>query len=745
MKVNQPSQLGGVGNSNNNLPQTPGRFTFNGGFYTIKEVLGQGAFATTYKVQSSNGKVFALKALQLSPKGSEERAHEVAELTEEGQILKVLSDSTLPAFPQYERLLFNTKDGTAAFQLEYVPGHNLETKITTQKPLPETELKKLIGSIGAALAYMHRLPLSLRESLTEGHNKLLHMDIKPANIIATGDPKRPYVLIDYGSAESIRHRQVDTKAHTKKLPKNRYGTPPYADPVFAWGGKALPTSDVYSFAATLLHLSTPQLLSGIENQPYDQNQRPILAELVDKTNLSRKLKALLKRSLSINPTERPTDMREFLDLIPTASNEYYTITADGKVTLGEGWESLLPKEGQEALLELIKVSYQPASSISEYNDYRKAYDEVEKNLTLLTFIIKTPSQKKFIQEVCTRILHDIDVSKITDYATVKKILSYHRRDLLNPLLELLHKNSHGFVSEFALACAFVRSDTQDGYSLVCDSAVRDPHLFQQLADPLVTTHERDIMLNFFIDNELSLSRYLYLNENKKLLSPPPFVSLLEQDRSFATNDVAIRYVFNQLEFEFENNNYLPDNWEMGKKNLWELLDSLEIRSFFADDQERTLISGTILKLIPKLESLCEKIGFYVEGKVQINRLMPQLMEAPLFRNNPEYMTLLVEGITASERLREHINIPDIGSRFVKRLHDLATKIEDAEKNSKVLDPTSIVEGVARIAFYAKTFSKEEQKEVQSLKQFFYAYLPEVVKADTKLAQQYGQAISLLFS
>lgn len=129
--------------------------------------------------------------------------------------------------------------------LAYVAGPTLEQRLTRRGPngtiisgwpLPPEEALAYAASVAATLTYLTQLP-----------QPLLHLDIKPANLILPPNRRHP-VLVDFGGA--VRWRQQSTTFRIR-----RCGTPGYAAPE-QYQGYASPKSDVYGLGATLYHLLT---------------------------------------------------------------------------------------------------------------------------------------------------------------------------------------------------------------------------------------------------------------------------------------------------------------------------------------------------------------------------------------------------------------------------------------------------------------------------------------------------------
>ncbi len=405
----EPQELGihEVTNQVLPAPAAGGLLTFDGETFQLQKVLGEGGFGKVFQgYQLASGRFEALKSIDLSALSPAERAEQISHLREEATAMAALETIHHPALPGYHDLYLSPNQ--AVFRLEYIKGQNLEEQaIASDQPLPEADLRLIIRSIGGALALLHHPPGTVRALLPAGHNRLLHRDVKPANMIATTNPEAPYKLLDFGNAETIRHYEHSQTGQTRQLRDQRYGTPPYADPLYHWSGMMLPQGDVYSFAATLLHLAAPSLMKGMSDEPY-ASQRPVLAELVDQTGLSPELKALLKRSLSLDIGQRPEDMQEFLTALPLAKNEYFTVDAAGQAKLSLDCEALFSPEQRDVLKNLLELVALPltnryettktAASVTEpalkHDSVYRYRAELERIIGCLTYLrrLATPNQ-----------------------------------------------------------------------------------------------------------------------------------------------------------------------------------------------------------------------------------------------------------------------------------------------------------------------------------------------------------------
>lgn len=184
--------------------------------YTVLSVLGQGGFGITYKVSSQievgNIKVRTVFAVKEFFMKEARRLNEVFEA-----------------------------NGTAYFVMEYLDGGDLRQLVQDGKGIAEAKALGLILPIARAMQYIHG-------------KKLLHLDIKPDNIVMRHTPEHgdEPVLMDFGVSVHF-----DTRGHLTTL-HNSVGVSEGYSPIeqYAMIMKFTPYSDVYALAATLLFLLT---------------------------------------------------------------------------------------------------------------------------------------------------------------------------------------------------------------------------------------------------------------------------------------------------------------------------------------------------------------------------------------------------------------------------------------------------------------------------------------------------------
>ncbi|UXY15332.1 serine/threonine protein kinase [Chitiniphilus purpureus] len=262
--------------------------------YTIAKLLSAGGFSIVYLAHDENDYPVAIKeylpnSLVLRQEGSQVMAtseenlalfrHGLKCFFEEGKTLARIQH------PNIVRVLnFFRANDTVYMVMEYERGRTLQKEIQL-KHTREGVDERLIRHV-----FYHLL-----HGLREVHlNKLLHLDIKPANIYVRRDGSP--VLLDFGSA-----RQALTSEHSRLTPMY---TPGFAAPEQYQKKEALgPWTDIYGVGASIY-----ACLAGTAPPPADQRQKDDkLPDIVDRwgDRYSPELLELVQQCLQLEPTARP--------------------------------------------------------------------------------------------------------------------------------------------------------------------------------------------------------------------------------------------------------------------------------------------------------------------------------------------------------------------------------------------------------------------------------------------------------
>jgi serine/threonine protein kinase len=262
--------------------------------YEIRKVLSSGGFSFVYLARDKEKNIVAIKeylptsiALRTESATVLPNADDVA-LFRHG--LKCFFDEGLSLakidHKNIVRVLnFFRANETVYMVMQYERGKSLQDYILEHQGLVSEQFIRRVFS---------ELSNGLREVHTQ---KLLHLDIKPANIYIRLDGSP--VLLDFGSA-----RQALSENLAKTSPSY---TPGFASPEQYYDRKLLgPWSDIYSIGATMYSCLT-------RTSPPAANQRIkndllVPAVKVGKDNYSQSLLEIIDKCLSLDYLERPQSL-----------------------------------------------------------------------------------------------------------------------------------------------------------------------------------------------------------------------------------------------------------------------------------------------------------------------------------------------------------------------------------------------------------------------------------------------------
>lgn len=259
--------------------------------YEIRKVLSSGGFSFVYLARDKDKKTVAIK--EYLPTSIAVRADGATVLPNADDValfrhgLKCFFDEGLSlAKIDHKNIVrvinFFRENETVYMVMQYERGKSLQDYILGQNELvSEQFIRRVFGELSNGLREVHT-------------QKLLHLDIKPANIYIRLDGSP--VLLDFGSA-----RQALSENQAKIAPSY---TPGFASPEQYYDRKLLgPWSDIYSIGATMYSCLT-------RTSPLAANQRIKNDLLVPAVKLgkgiySQNLLAIIDKCLSLDYLARP--------------------------------------------------------------------------------------------------------------------------------------------------------------------------------------------------------------------------------------------------------------------------------------------------------------------------------------------------------------------------------------------------------------------------------------------------------
>ena len=238
--------------------------------YVLLEELGQGGFATVYKVKHRQlGYIRAVRVIhQLIAQGENDATYQ--KFLRECRILLRLGNGNHPNIVHiYQPLLRLQK---AVVEMDYIDGEDLSHYLKNCSGfVPVHEVIRLVSDISSALAYCHediyrfcmdRAEDNLQDDPEDGSTvliddatrarliekyRVIHNDLHSGNVIRRGNGS--YVLLDFGLAidgdEVVRSSRAVNGAPEFKAPEK-------------WDDESLltPQSDIYSFGVMLYEYMT---------------------------------------------------------------------------------------------------------------------------------------------------------------------------------------------------------------------------------------------------------------------------------------------------------------------------------------------------------------------------------------------------------------------------------------------------------------------------------------------------------
>ena len=281
----------------------PGTF-LQGDKYRIIDVLGQGGFGITYLAEQvmAERKVCIKEFFPKEYYKRDEDSHSISLGTQgSAEIMDLYKAKFVKEAKTIAKLdhpniihIFDvfTENNTAYYVMEYIEGESLSDIVKRNgSALAEGVAVDYIKQAASALGYIHE-------------RKIMHLDVKPANIMLRKEDGRP-ILIDFGLS-----KQYDAEGNqTSSTPVGiSAGFAPMEQ--YQQGGvkEFSPETDIYSLGATLYYLVTgcvpPQAAAIVDDG---------LPELP--AHLSANVRNAIERSMEIQRKKRPHSMDEFVALL----------------------------------------------------------------------------------------------------------------------------------------------------------------------------------------------------------------------------------------------------------------------------------------------------------------------------------------------------------------------------------------------------------------------------------------------
>jgi len=229
----------------------PGTF-LQGGKYRIIRTLGSGGFGITYLAEHTMAEhEVCIKEFfpsqfynrddnactaHIGSKGSVEMM--------EGYKKKFIKEAKTIARLNHPNIIHIhdvfAENNTAYYVMEYIKGDSLDDIVKSRGALPEAEAVEYIRKVAKAVEYIHE-------------RKIMHLDIKPANIMLRREDKCP-ILIDFGLSKNYDEKSGSSSTST--LGGVSLGYSPIEQYEHNGINCFSPETDIYALGATLYYLVT---------------------------------------------------------------------------------------------------------------------------------------------------------------------------------------------------------------------------------------------------------------------------------------------------------------------------------------------------------------------------------------------------------------------------------------------------------------------------------------------------------
>ena len=219
------------------------------GKYRIESLLGSGGFGNTYlATQTALGRKVAIKEFYMKEYCDREANTSRVIVPTEGSRLivdkyknKFLKEAQMISSLENEHIIhiydiFQEND-TVYYVMDYISGGSLKDKIDSAGAMDEQSALKYVLQVAEALAYIHS-------------NNILHLDVKPANILLDGERS---ILIDFGISKHYDSDGGQTSTTPVGISKGYAPIEQYQQGNISG---FTPSTDVYSLGATLFSLLT---------------------------------------------------------------------------------------------------------------------------------------------------------------------------------------------------------------------------------------------------------------------------------------------------------------------------------------------------------------------------------------------------------------------------------------------------------------------------------------------------------
>lgn len=306
--------------------------------YRIVKKIASGGFSIVYLAYDAEGNAVAIKEYLPSQLA----------LRAPGELVPVVSKPNLPVFriglkcffeegralarivhPNVVRVVnFFRANETVYMVMAYESGHTLQDHIVRLHAkgsrVNESALRQLFNGVCAGVREVHA-------------SKLLHLDLKPANIYLRSDGSP--LLLDFGAARQTINLDAPMLAPMY--------TPGFAAPELYSKAAALgPWTDIYSIGAAMYACMTRTMPQPVEARKLEDKSEAQLAKLAG--SYSSELVDMVRACLALDPLARPQSvfaMQKVLQAPPSLAPQAEEEAGQGARQGAGGWRGIVRRIG----------------------------------------------------------------------------------------------------------------------------------------------------------------------------------------------------------------------------------------------------------------------------------------------------------------------------------------------------------------------------------------------------------------
>ena len=309
------------------------------GPYRILEQIGIGGMAVVYKAYQPNMDRYV--AVKVLPSHLSKDPDFVKRFQREARAIARLEHAHILPVHDYGEF-----DGITYLVVRYVQAGTLKDRMGAG-PSSLDEVNRLIGQIGSALDYAHRMGI-------------IHRDVKPGNVLV--DAQGDTYLTDFGLARMLEPTQQITASGVG------LGTPAYMSPEQGQGVKVDHRSDIYSLGVILYEMLTGRV-------PYEAEtpMAVVLKHITDELPLPR----------TVNPNVPEAVERVILKALAKEPSDRFQTAGDLVQALTEAVRQVGAEMGQKAISMPTKPA--PATtyeSISLFTRLQEAWQQPRGKIVL---------------------------------------------------------------------------------------------------------------------------------------------------------------------------------------------------------------------------------------------------------------------------------------------------------------------------------------------------------------------------